>query len=310
MRSPKSVLVLGHGGFIAGAVCGALRTRFPGAELHGLDRRRLARPGVRSWSGDLLDSRRLARLIRRIRPSWIFHLAGSPSLSDPAALMAAHVSTTASLFEAVSAAGGRPRILLPGSAAECGVVAPSRLPVRESDPASPATAYGFAKAAQSQLARVYAREGMRVCVARMFNILGPGLDAKLALSSFVEQTVLIERGTRPAVLKVGNLSAKRDFVDVSEAAEALILIAARGKPGETYNVCSGKSHSIRALVDELLSLAATKIRLKTERGRLRPVDLPDIRGSVRKTAAEIGWRSRKTPFDSLRDMLAARREER
>ncbi|MCP4616784.1 MAG: NAD(P)-dependent oxidoreductase, partial [Bradyrhizobium sp.] len=181
------------------------------------------------------------------------------------------------------------------------------MPVRESAPSRPANAYGLAKSMQTEAAQAYARRGLDVVSARIFNVLGAGLDRRLALSSFVDQVVRSERGRRPPVLEVGDLTPKRDFVDIDEAAAALVCIARRGRSGNIYNVCSGKSFPMQALVDELLRLADRPIRLRRARARLRPVDLPDMRGSTRKTARETGWRARRTPFACLREMLEERR---
>ncbi|MFH2201713.1 MAG: NAD-dependent epimerase/dehydratase family protein [Elusimicrobiota bacterium] len=311
MPSPKSILVLGHGGFIGGRLGARLRRDYPKSRLYGCDVRvRRAAHMTEAYRCDLRDTKRLAAILRRTRPDWVFHLAGAPSGKDLAGMLDSHVLATLSLLEAAAAGKRSPRIILPGSAAEYGILKPAQMPVRESAPAHPATAYGLAKLLQTELAQTYMRRGLDVVVARMFNVLGAGLDRRLALSSFVDQVVRIERGRRPPVLQVGDLTAKRDFVDIDEAVAALIRIARRGRAGHAYNVCSGKSYPMQALVDELLRLARRPIRLRRTRARLRPVDLPDMRGSTRKTARETGWRARRTPFACLREMLEERRREK
>lgn len=218
--------------------------------------------------------------------------------------MEGQLGPAVSLMQAVRRLGGkRPRVILPGSAAEYGRVPLGSLPVRESSPTYPINAYGAAKRAQTAAAQSMARAGLDVVVARIFNVLGPGLGASLALASFVRQTVEIERGRRRPVLETGNLAPKRDFVDVSDTVDALLLIAGKGRRGEVYNVASGRSVTMRSLVRELISLSNRRIRLKQTRARIRKVDIPDMRGSTAKLRRLGSWRARISPSRSLRAML-------
>lgn len=301
--NPRSILVVGHDGFIGRRLCALLSERYPKARLVGLDMRSVRRAGWKTFRCDLRRGARLAQLLNRLRPDWIFHMAGNRVVDDPAAMIEGHLSVTANLLQAAAALRGSPRVILPGSAGEYGIVPRRLLPVAEDAPANPITFYGAVKASQSSLAKVYAHRGLDVVLARIFNILGPGGDPEMAVHSFVRQIVRIENGRRPAVLETGDLSVKRDFVDVDDTALALVRIAQRGKTGEAYNVCSGSSVTLAHLVRELLNLAQVPITLKTKTERLRAVDIPDMRGSTRKSARELGFKCGIPLRASLRAML-------
>ena len=72
-----------------------------------------------------------------------------------------------------------------------------------------------------------------------------------SLGAFASQLCDVVAGRRPPILKVGNLSARRDFVDVDDIADAVCRLAEKGKAGELYNVCSGRSVGIREVLDRM-----------------------------------------------------------
>ena len=90
-------------------------------------------------------------------------------------------------------------------------------------------------------------------------------------------------------MRVGNLSARRDFTDVRDVVEAYRLLAEKGRPGETYNVGSGRAVGIRQLLDGLLALARIQIQVEVDPARFRPVDVPVLEADVRKLQADTGW---------------------
>lgn len=296
----KSILVAGHSGFLGRELCALLRRELPGARLWGASRRGTRVSGVRALKADLCEPGAAARLLARTRPDCVFDLSGAKASLPAPELVQGYLIPGVRLLEAAAAAPWKPRLVLAGSAGEYGI--PPRLPVTETAPLAPITGYGSVKATLSFLALVHARRGLDVRIARVFNVLGPGMPLHMSVSSFIRQTVEIERGRRAAVLETGDLSTKRDFVDVSDAARALLVIARRGRRGEAYNVCSGRSVRMRSLVEELLGLSHKSIRLSIRTERLRREDIPDMRGSARKLAA-LGWRPRVPVSESLRAML-------
>ena len=72
-------------------------------------------------------------------------------------------------------------------------------------------------------------------VTRSFNMIGAGQAPNFALPSFAAQLAAIARGEREPVLKVGNLSARRDFVPIEDGIAAYRLLAERGSRGAIYN---------------------------------------------------------------------------
>jgi GDP-4-dehydro-6-deoxy-D-mannose reductase len=123
------------------------------------------------------------------------------------------------------------------------------------------------------------------------------------VSDFAKQIADIEKGLKEPVIHVGNLDAERDFTDVRDVVRAYYLALEKGKSGEAYNICSGKSWRIGDMLDKLLSFTGAKIKVQQDPARLRPSDVPRLRGDCSKFKRDTGWAPR-IPFEqTLKDML-------
>jgi GDP-4-dehydro-6-deoxy-D-mannose reductase len=291
-----SVLITGAHGFLGRGLADELRRS--GAAPKRMHR--TPSPGVIGC--DLLDAAATRAAIRRAAPSVIYHLAGTTKPLPWGALWDAHVRATINLLDAVAGSGKKTTVVLCGSAAEYGSGGLPG-PVRESAPTFPLSAYGSTKLSQSVVALSYGASGLDVRVARVFNAIGPGIPERLALGAFARQLADIERGRQPPRLAVGDLAPQRDFVDARDVASALVAVARRGRPGETYNVCSGKAVPIRALLEQLIALTGLDIELVPTSGR-KAAGVPKIFGSHAKLTRETGWRPLVSLEESLRDTLA------
>jgi nucleoside-diphosphate-sugar epimerase len=272
----KRALVTGATGFIGRALCARLRS----------DGWRIVR-AVRSAPGDgdiavsAWNAAGLADVIRRAAPDTIFHLAGMTRARDAEEMYRVNVGLTASLLDAVAAGPDRPAVVLAGSAAEYGYLPPEHLPAREAGPTHPVTDYGISKYAQTLLGLSRARAGCPVLVARIFNPVGAGMPAHLALASFARQ---IREGA--SELAVGNLDVTRDFVTVEAVAAAVVALAAEPRNfGQVFNICSGVEYSLRPLVEDLIRLSGQEVRLTIATDRLRPGEMPRFVGDTSRLHA-------------------------
>jgi GDP-4-dehydro-6-deoxy-D-mannose reductase len=145
---------------------------------------------------------------------------------------------------------------------------------------------------------------LAVVTARSFNHTGPGQDVRFALPSFAAQLASMHASAGEAVLKVGNLSARRDILDVRDVVRAYLLLAEQGVAGEAYNVCSGEVRTLRSLVDELVALAGTGARVEVDPKRVRPVDVPLLVGDCMRLRA-LGWAPEIPLRQTLADLFAS-----
>jgi len=141
-------------------------------------------------------------------------------------------------------------------------------------------------------------------VTRSFNHIGPGQSENFVCSDFAKQIAEIEKGLKKPEISVGNLEAYRDFLDVRDVVSAYYHIMNKGKPGQVYNICSGKKIKIRYLLEILLSLSSKKnIALKIDSTKLRPVDNEIIYGDNSKLKKHTGWVSKYSIEEALKDTL-------
>jgi len=144
--------------------------------------------------------------------------------------------------------------------------------------------------------------GVPVIRARLFNLVGPRQSPDLVLSEAARQVVVCEQGGASSIT-LGELSPRRDFVDVHDAAEALMRLAMLGEPGEAYNVASGVSRSIRSCVEALLGLAECPIVVESVPRHDAGGQIMEQRGSHDYLTDLTGWMPEIRFEDSLKAVL-------
>ena len=265
--------------------------------------------GLRWSAFELTDRPSIERAVATARPDTVFHLAAqasvAESLRDPVGTYEANVIGTALLLEAVAAKAPDAMVVCVGSADSYGTVRAGDLPLRESAPLHPNNPYAASKAAAESIALQYARTGqLRVTTTRSFNHTGPGQRTSFAVPAFAHQIADIAAGASPPTLRVGNLDARRDLTDVRDVVRAYRAIAERGETATVYNVCSGRSVSMRSIVDDLIHIAGVDVAIEVDPARLRPSDMPDLVGDFGRVRERTGW-SPTIPFDqTLREVYA------
>lgn len=265
-------------------------------------------PRIRAVSGDLLDSGSLRVAVSDAAPDAIYHLAGQAyparSWDEPYLTLAVNAGGTANLLEAAVAAG-RPRVVVVTSAEIYDVPQPEDLPLTEETPPRPRHPYGISKLAAGQLVRVYwERYELPVVEARPFNHIGPNQMRGFVVPDFASQLAAIRLGQEEPVIRVGNLSAERDFTDVRDVVRAYTMLAEQGVPGEDYVICSGVPVRIHDLLRQLIDLAGVPVAIETDTARMNATDVPCLYGSYAKIESATGWRPQIPLGRSLSDALA------
>jgi GDP-4-dehydro-6-deoxy-D-mannose reductase len=262
---------------------------------------------IRLYAGDILDLERLTALLRDARPQRIFHLAGLAatrlSFDDPLGFFRVNALGTATLLEAVWRAGLCDARVLVVSTGEAYGRSAGLDPVPEEAPLRPITPYGASKAAAEAAATAsFEGRGLAVVRARAFNHTGARQDADFAPAAFARQIALAEAGLGPREVKVGRLDTVRDFSHVSDVVAAYATLLDRGRPGEVYNVGSGRGTTIAAVLETLIALSSAEIRVVVDPGRKRPADMPHLVADVRRIAA-LGVRNERTIRDALEALI-------
>jgi len=260
--------------------------------------------GVRTEIFDLDEPSSMYSLMDHLRPTSIVHLAGlaSPHIANSRPEVAHRVNFlgTLRLFEACKAIGIRPAVLLAGSATVYGMVCPSDLPLGETQPVKPVDHYSLSKAAQESLAPLY-HDLFPVVVARPFNHTGPGQVRDFALPAFAAQIALIEAGRQEPVIRVGDLSAGRDFLHVKDVVSAYARLLGRRESG-IFNVCSGQSHPMSWWLEQLVAKAKVPVQVVVDPSRVFSQGNPRLEGDNSRLRS-LGWTPVCSPTMIVDDLL-------
>lgn len=257
---------------------------------------------------DVKNSQLLDRIICKINPNLIFHFAAQPyiipSWEDPVDTIETNVVGTINIFEVIKKHNLEVRVILACTSTEYGESAKRNKPLKETDSLLALHPYGISKVAAELLARqYYVNFGIEVVNLRFFNQTGIR-RVNDAPSDFVRKVAQIDLGLIDPVIQVGNLNPYRDFTDIKDSLNAIWLAATKGKPGESYNVCSNKRIQIRRILDTCLSFSTKEIEIEENvQHKLRKTDEDVITGDNSKIKAELGWQPTIPIETTLKEMF-------
>ncbi len=307
----KTALIFGASGFVGAYLARELHAN--GYSVAGTDRTEsCAVEEVDEYrSADITDAESVKQLVADIRPDAIINLAAISSVGQswtiPQQTVNVNVLGAINVFEAVKAADYPAKILLIGSGEE---YAPSEEPLTEESPVSALSPYGISKVMQGQFSDLYASKfGLDIVRTRSFNHTGVGQTDTFVLPSFCKQAAQIAATGKPGTIEVGNLEVVRDFSDVRDIARAYRLLLEGDYSGQVFNVGSGVGHSLRQLLDTIISFADVDIEVIVAPERLRPSDNPVSVCDYTKLAVATKWRPEYTVNDVLQNMFEHYRAE-
>jgi len=240
---------------------------------------------------NLLDAGAVRRAISDAGPDRVFHLGALASVSrswqQARATLVGNVEMTLNVLEAVHAETPAVPVLHAGSGEVYG--RPDRLPVDEDAALHPRNPYATSKAASDLLAGQYTdTHALHVVRTRAFNHAGPGQSDEYVIGTLTRQVAEAEaRGADEVVLRTGNPDSRRDFTDVRDVVRAYAA-AVELDPG-VYNVASGRTASVRELIELLASATDVRLRHEVDPERVRPNDATEVRGSAERLHEASGW---------------------
>jgi nucleoside-diphosphate-sugar epimerase len=239
-------------------------------------------------------------------PEAVVHLAGIAFVghADDAAFYAVNVVGTTNLLSALQKLPKAPScVLLASSANVYGNCIAS--PIVETQAPAPVNHYAASKLAMEYMALTF-REQLPIVIARPFNYTGPGQHINFVIPKLVDHFAR----NAPSI-SLGNLNVEREFNGVQMVCNAYLGLLAYGRPGEIYNVCSGKPYALASVVDELSRISDHHMQVLVNPAFVRANELHRLCGDPGKlhrllAANGVALQEQSLP-DMLREMLEAAR---
>jgi nucleoside-diphosphate-sugar epimerase len=282
----KRVLITGAEGFTGRYVADALAGR--GIEVHGIVRssgheRRDARY-VSCHAVDLRDADAVDRVVAAIAPDRVLNLAGIsfPAHGDVAEIYAANLLGTRNLLSALANQKTPPQcVILVSSANVYDPTIAGR--IDETAPLAPVNDYGVSKVAMEYLRGPFAAR-LPIVVVRPFNYSGVGQSANFVIPKLV---AALRSGTNS--IELGNLGVSRDWSDVRFVAECYArLLQSDNAIGQTYNICSGRSVSLRDIIRTACLISGRTLDIRFNPQFARANEIPALWGDNDRLLREIG----------------------
>ena len=299
---PQIVLITGITGSGGSYLAEFITNNHPDVDIHGISRWHSTsasnnlenvKHNVSVHECDLNDLSAVYRVIKKVRPEAIFHLASHAnvraSFDVPVGVLENNIIGTANLFEAVRMLGIDPIIQVCSTSEVYGHVNPDEVPISEDAPMRPQSPYAVSKVTQDLLGRMYfISYGMRVIRTRMFAYFNPK-RSDLFASSFARQVAWVERGLQSEVIH-GNLDSIRTLVDVRDAMRAYWEAIIYCDSGEAYNIGGATTITVGEVLAKLISLSDVEIVTRLDNNLLRPSDVTLQVPDITKFQRKMGWK--------------------
>ncbi len=285
-------LVTGGLGFIGNEL---VRQLWRETEVVILDNRNRVAPRIEDLARvpvhqcDITRAPEVGRVLEEVRPQVVYHLAAIHFIpecnADPERTLRVNVEGSLALARACARVGVEHLVLASSGA----VYADSPEPLDEEAPVAPADIYGWSKLFAENLCRwLAAGQGLRVSICRLFNAYGPRETNAHIIPEIIEQL----RGGGDE-LHLGNTSTRRDYIHVSDMAQALIRLGRRPPRSlRVVNVASGDHASVDELIELIGRLLQRPLRKITDPKRFRPADKQVQVADISTLENITGWRPR------------------
>lgn len=301
------ILVTGASGFVGGHLINHLKQKHK-VFATGRSPKPLAALDVPYFCMDITDEDSIKKVLKESTPDAVFHLAAQSMVrlawDDPANTFNINTIGTINLINSLKETSPLCRLITVGSSEEYGLTGKTGERLTEEHPCMPQNPYAISKLAMGQMALQLAKKHeLETIHIRPFNHFGPGQQVGYVVSDFASQVAEIEQGLKPPVLRVGDLTAQRDFTDVRDVAAAYALLLEKSPLSGVYNVCSGITRSAGEILEHLLNCATVPITVEQDRNRMRPSEVPLFVGSYDKLNQATGWQPMRQFEDSILDTL-------
>lgn len=289
----KNVLLIGGAGFLGSRMAAGFSG--DGWDVGIFDRVLPAEGGLNAeyFTGELRDMHLLRRALAKFsRVVYLAHETRTAPAADrlPANFLG-NIELLLLVLEEIQESGAEDFVLLSSGGAVYGE--PERIPIDEDHPMRPRSPYGIAKLTMEKyLAMVAEQKGFRHLEIRPSNPYGPGQNYQSAQGIVAVAMARIARG-EPITIR-GDGSATKDYIFISDFAEACVGLVSNPEASGPFNIGSGQGTPLLEVVSGIERAVGKKADLI-----FVPAESGDVTANVldiSRVRAAIGW-SPRTKLD-------------
>ncbi len=252
---------------------------------------------------DILNLDLAIEVVKQHEPDVVFHLAAVSSVAksfrDRAIAYNTNIAGTANMLEAARSLGREVKFFFVST---CEVYGGGD-DLREDAPVVLKNPYAISKYAAELICNDFGGNGLSCVILRPFTHTGPGQSETFVLPTVAKQISEIEKGKRAPLIELGNIQAKREFLNISDIVNAYKIALEKCEAGETYNIASGHGYSIAELVDIFTKLSKKPFDMRVNPVKVRKVDIPVLLGNGSKFSKLTGWSPEVEIEKTLEDLL-------
>ena len=252
---------------------------------------------------DILNLDLTVEIFKQHNPDVVFHLAAISSVAksfrDRPIAYSTNIAGTANLLEAAKSQNREIQFYFVST---CEVYGGGEC-LAEDAPIALKNPYAISKYAAELICADYQSDGMDIIILRPFTHTGPGQAESFVLPTIAKQISEIEKGKRAPLIELGNIEAKREFLNISDIIGAYVLALEKCSGKDIYNVASGSGHAISELVGIFAALSKKEFELKVNPTKLRKNDIPVLLGDGSKFTRLTGWSPKVKIEKTIEDML-------
>jgi len=240
----------------------------------------------------LEDSAKLRAQVKDVQPTHVIHLAAISHVThdDNLAYYQTNLLGSLDFLEALSQLASPPqKVILASSANVYGNAEDTEhAPITESQTPAPVNHYAMSKLAMELLARNFSSR-LPIVTTRPFNYTGVGHGAHFVIPKIVDHFA-----RKASVIELGNVDVYREYNDVRDISHLYLALLERGLAGQTYNLASGRTHSLRQVIAVLEKITGRSMAIKVNPQFVRSNEIMTLSGSSQLLEGAIGkitWRS-------------------
>lgn len=279
------IIVTGADGFVGKYLVEQLK-KTKGNVVIGLDRNQ----------ADITNFKSVKKFIVKHQPDQIYHLAGfaSGAGKDKELIFKVNVDGTLNILKSLKDLKKPVKVLLASTAYVYGNTPKC---ANEKTEPSAMSLYDKSKLEMEKKSSKYGNKNIDIIITRASNHIGPYQKPGFVVPDFCLQ---IAKAKQNSIITVGNLDAQRDIFDVRDCVKAYELIMNKGKSGQIYNIGTGKTITIKEILNKIIKISKKKITFEYDPDKMRPSDISKNCVNNSKLM-KLGWKPKISLDKSLKD---------